>query len=322
MKKGQLSIFVLLGLAVILVVSLVLVATRDETAAARISAPSRFAAVVGEYQSCVDEVITDAVARQLAQGGWLHPVDGLFVMPATVHMGVRDRRSNVPDLQDMETDLADEVPLLIGPCVDNAVTTGINQGITLERADTLVSATYLDDRVVFAIESPLVLRSGDDSFTVPRFTALVRSQGTALRQAAEDIAFESARNDALALKPAIDSEHDTEVLALGEGLAVVSITKENQTFNVALETQAASPPQAPRLRLPSTITLQEGRGSVPLEVLAGNAPFTFTTNMPWLVATEAALSGDGALSGTYPARITVTGAAGLSDTVLIEVVVP
>ena len=79
-KRGQLSIFMIAGVLVVIAVSLFLYA--QSPGSLPLETPARFAPVANALRACMHATVEDAVHQQLVSGGVLHPINPVLLLSA------------------------------------------------------------------------------------------------------------------------------------------------------------------------------------------------------------------------------------------------
>ena len=182
MRKGQISFFIIL--AVILIFGVILFQYVDGRLGgipyAQQVFEDRVQTVKNTVQACVDKTAEDALFLFGMQGGLIFPlldflegVEG--VPPQTVHFG--DYEVNtfqyvgfniIPSKEFLEKyQLAEYMRLELPKCVDWSLFRDLN----ITSGNINASASILDEKVLFNIKYPLVIRTKERQSSLDRFTS-------------------------------------------------------------------------------------------------------------------------------------------------------
>ncbi|MBI4448127.1 hypothetical protein HY643_04045 [Candidatus Woesearchaeota archaeon] len=190
MKKGQVTIFIILGVLIIVVIGLIAFykgqAGRKAEEEARIltQLPPEFRDIGASLLSCSEVVGGDSILTVGSQGGYYD----LSKIPSIEYYGYRNipylyfrGKSNVPSKEKVEKELANYVEANLNECARDF------EGFSLTFAEAEVTTTLKESEVRFKVKWPVIIKKGDLESTMPETTLIVNGKLEVLRQAAESL---------------------------------------------------------------------------------------------------------------------------------------
>jgi len=153
-KRGQSTIFIIVGIVIVLLVVLGIIFSSEiaDTVglSERISYPEEIEEVRDIIQGCVDDSAEEAVVNFGFTGGYYHLPDNVFETDLTLPYYYFDGNNLMPSLNNIEAELGEYVMFLVGSCVYLDDVTDFD--LELKEMDAEVSIE--DGFVEFSVEYP------------------------------------------------------------------------------------------------------------------------------------------------------------------------
>lgn len=173
MRRGQITLFIIIGIIILAAVGvLLLFSNRDDaiTQPALLDAPLQFRPATHLIESCIDETTRHAIDIVALQGGYLSPPeDSLRWGDTASAYGYIKTSYLLPSKARMEEEIEAYLPVVFYDCIDQSLTTDF----TLTAANISTDVTIQDDQVMVDIVNPLHIAKGDSLYETDRFTYTV-----------------------------------------------------------------------------------------------------------------------------------------------------
>lgn len=324
MKKGQLSIFILLGLVVI-IASAFLLFVQQPFMQPQLQGEAALPGIQQLYSSCAGQVVTEAVHDQLSGGGVLRHDDVIVTPLALVEVGADWKGARVPTLAAMEEELVDVVPLLLIECERVSREAAERAGLSLVMDLASVNATYTSSSLVATIALDAQLFGEEISGSLQPFTMTVATDALALRDKAQGLAEDAVASDGVPMRAALDAVQDVLVVQVSPGSMVLALAGENETFNVGLRMRGAETTSSGPSLLDETLEVSaESVGEKKLNVINPDGlKLTGNVDLPWLDVQETTLYYDTAdvAPGDYVASVALQDTLGRATSRVLKVIV-
>jgi hypothetical protein len=168
MKKGQVTTFIIVGL-IILMVATIVYTNRDKIIITQ--EPNAFPEVQNYVDNCLKDVIDDAILFVGNQGGYYDtPDDYTFFYSNTIRIPVYSETH--PELAEIETSLSNYVQ----DKWQDHCNLEIIEGVNLVYDNLTVSTTISDSKIIFDVNFPIDIKVGDKSEHVEFFSVDVPSK--------------------------------------------------------------------------------------------------------------------------------------------------
>jgi hypothetical protein len=316
LKRGQLSVFLLVGLVLVIAVSFVLYLQTQKTVA--LPEPEWSRSAVFAIDSCFETQATNAIALQMARGGYVAPLRAV-PSPLPVLLAVDDEKLLMPTLQDMADNLVLELPAMLDDCANQSI-----PGFTLTPADATVKADYNADGATVRIDMPIKIAAAGRSYVLPEQLVTVRNANLApMRDAAEGIATLVASGGGLPVQQLANLSYGVKIMDIGFGYSIISFQKQDDVFNIAVHESGRDRQSMLFLNGPTDIVAQHGSVTrSPLDVTT-SFPLTYSTDAPWAsVANDELVIDSNALDpGTYFTAVHAVDSRGAEADMVVKVVV-
>jgi hypothetical protein len=316
-KKGQLTIFILLGAVFIIAVGLVLY-TQGMSKEQKM--PASLRPVAAAFQNCFKQSVAETAVTQLAQGGSLSPVNAAVLPPLLVQVVVDKDGVYVPSVEDMESDLDANLPRILSEC--KAFAQQSVPGAMIGDAEITVESTYIEAGLVTRIIAPYPMTMGSVSGTLSeQVVSLDMPYVISLRRAAQDIAEGVLTTGGLPLQTIASMPYTVNTAVAGFGYTIISLGSGGGIFNIAvLEPGRDSAPVI--LSLPETFIA--GKDRLNQYFVRMNDIAEVSTNLGWVTITpqgEIIIDTRDQTEGSYSTEVTATDNSGNVDHALLRVVV-
>ena len=170
MKKGQVALFMLLGIILFLISIVAFQVLRTQHLSAERS-PSA-APVQNFIEACIAQVGADAIISTGMRGGYYHqpPAFTRGLLPNTA-IYLDEGQQYVPTLQDWETALADYMDANLQNCVEN--NTFAEQGLVLSFEQPKSVTSIGENEVHWRVQLPVTITQGRTTLRIKEFSATV-----------------------------------------------------------------------------------------------------------------------------------------------------
>ena len=182
MRRGQITVFIILGLAVLLAVAIVLYFTAQQVVfRGGVIVPREAQPVYDYVSSCSSTLGEEAITILGLQGGFVEIPDDIARTP-TSYVPIDERgivriplwyyegEGRVPSLALMEAHIAQYVEENIPACIDN-FSAFVNQYPVIAQAEPQVSATIGEDDVTIRLAYPVQIQRDGQIVDVPEFVS-------------------------------------------------------------------------------------------------------------------------------------------------------
>jgi hypothetical protein len=177
-KKGQVTLFIILGIVLLIAVSVGIVLRKDISAGIQKVKISRSVELQQEVdkvepfvQDCLESTTEDAILRIVAKGGYNAPKNFVTYDYYTVPIYFDKGKETVPGMQDVANEIAFAVKSDVAQCANfNAVSLPVK---ALKRPEATV--TISKAVVTIDLEWPLQVGTETESATISEFSAKVKT---------------------------------------------------------------------------------------------------------------------------------------------------
>ena len=180
MKRGQVALFVLLGLVLVLALFLVFYFSQEESHEALVKEiPAQFSALHTSLQSCLDATVYQGITLLAHMGGHFP-----FIGPSqgAVSYYYKNGEYFIPDLGDLEKSLARYLTLEMPLCFDFLDYTFQKEGNL-----TISFVSLRADSVKVVIKKPFVVGTEGLTTSFDTFTVVVHTSLSSLRDISENL---------------------------------------------------------------------------------------------------------------------------------------
>ncbi|MFA6888955.1 MAG: hypothetical protein WC254_05675 [Candidatus Woesearchaeota archaeon] len=210
MKRAQLSIFILIGLFILLIIGFFVFFSQSEIEQNTIETATPIQVYV---EQCIQDIGNDAINYLSLQGGYYKTPSpyytfGFYNIPYYYY----ENNSLVPTQQDIEEQLGYYINQKMPNCIDN-FTAFTSQGYNISTGSLKTTVSLKEDRVVFSVYYPLIIKQNVQTTTYTQFTAEVMS----------------SLHLATTITQEIIEFHDTDA-----NMPLSKITKLSEKYNVSM----------------------------------------------------------------------------------------
>lgn len=174
-KKGQITLFIIVGVIILLVVSISLmmrasVTKRDLSAEIeRDVLPNDVVPIRNYMEFCLEKLLTPSIFLLGIQGGYLNPPDdALLTRSAVVAYGAIDGENMLPTHEQIQLELETYLEESIEVCSASLIVFE-NQGLKIERGDADATVSVTGDSVLALIEYPVTVTLLDSTYGINEF---------------------------------------------------------------------------------------------------------------------------------------------------------
>ena len=174
-KKGQITLFIIIGIVLVIVVGLTLFLVRSNKTGTIEEEVSESATLKGFVENCIEEVAVPALYLQGLQGGYIYPPEDSFQMEEynyRISYLYSLGKNNVPSRTQMQNDINRYINENLDSCLDNFnVYKEQGYDISLESINTK-STIGLND-VFIKVNYPIILTKGNTREEVNEFSSTI-----------------------------------------------------------------------------------------------------------------------------------------------------
>jgi len=291
-KRGQITVFIIVGILLLILAALAiflrgtLTERAFEKAAEQQQLPSDIAPINNYVELCLQRSLAPGVFLLGAQGGYITPPEGsLTTQNAVVAYGAVDGKPTMPDASVAERQLAGYTEDAISLCLLN-LSEFRRQGYDIEAGKPSAIVHVTDDKVLVNLDYPLAVRKGNASYELRFFSANVPIRLGHVLQVANDIV-NGVTDDPGDVDFRSLSTHDAyiTVLPYDQESIIYAIRDENSTvddapFTFMLATKDKTRNTPPKLDfIGNIVTKQDTTVTVQVTASDGeNDHLTFYTN--------------------------------------------
>jgi hypothetical protein len=316
MKKGQLAIFVLLGIVVLISIALLL--TMQPSGQAPVL-PTQLQASARSLEACFKTAAQSMLELQMSRGGLVAPTHAVSAPPVVVQLVADETGVWTPALEDMEADLSWAISEAIKECPAQvrASVPGASIGTDVTPS---VRTVYADNGVTVIINYPLTLTAGDVKEAMYGVSFTLKTDVIRLHDAASSIASQVSAYGAIPIDDLSKIDADISMMSVGYGWTFISLNKNGAVYNIAVRERTRVINQQITILLPSRIVMAAGTAAV-REI--GNEGTTYVTNLPWARVEHGRLILNTANvdPGEYMLRIVATDIMGHEDDAVSRILV-
>lgn len=227
-SKGQITIFVVLGIAIIAAVAIgyymissTEISASESEAKALSQLPSDVAEVRKSISECVQYTLEDAIAQAGMFGGFTEPKqDALFTGNDFVNYASISKVKKLPSLKEVKTNIASYMNTYIPDCIDTE-----NEKFKITLPEPKTSIDISSRKVLAEVDYKVVLKSGDSTFTLSEpFMAESPVRFLDIYNAADKIAGKAAESP--------EQINVDYLLTLGEEVDVIPFDEKNVIYRI------------------------------------------------------------------------------------------
>lgn len=231
-KKGQITVFIVIGLVIILGTVLFLFykayIVRDRIA----FIPDSVTPTQQYVQSCLDEVGKEAILFVAAHGGY-YDLPDLADIELALPYYFYEEQNSMPSKQEIEEQLALYMDNELFFCLKNFVPL---KGVSIEQGEIQTTATIKEDKVLFDVLFPLIIIQEDATTTLSYFSTTVSTKLNAiydLISAFMTIQEQDTSSICISCLVKLETENNirTEMYSIKEGVVQFSIIDEEILIN-------------------------------------------------------------------------------------------
>lgn len=253
MRKAQLSLFIIIGIVIVVATALVLYSRQP---AGQAPLPADFAPVTSAIKGCLDNAFADALASVAAGGGHAIPPATAIDLPAGYAAIGRDgQTTTIPTLDAIAADAGLSTALAVEGCLDAS---GVReQGFTIQNAPATVAVRFDDTASLATLRWPLQVTKGGATATMDAMTSTRDFPMKALHADALTAA-DAVTDKGIDLDRFIDLGSTITYITHNESTLLFSVKRGDDLFAFAAVLRRNHPPYAPSLA-PITMTPGETR---------------------------------------------------------------
>lgn len=172
MKRGQITLFVILGIIVLAVIGLGIYFKESLLEQRELAEVAERAVVAPEVQQiynhvfdCVDRIARDGLVVVGLQGGYFEPPEDSIELPEegiAIAIGFDKGENKLPSLETIRSEMAAYVDSYLPTCVDLE----LFEGYSFEEDLPTTQVDVLDDRVVFVVNYPIKVEKNGNVFNL------------------------------------------------------------------------------------------------------------------------------------------------------------
>lgn len=184
MKRGQISLFIIVGLIILIFTTLAYFAITS--LAPEQVETTDFSSFNFMYDSCLDTASRQAIQGLEVYGGYLDTPPSYYLYDdIEVPYYYSDGDIKTISKTDLENNLADTFILLLNDCLDLDYWKNIYE---IEKMNPIISTNIYDNKITFNVDYPIQLDAGIRSISIPKQTFTVDSKLGKLHSIASQIA--------------------------------------------------------------------------------------------------------------------------------------
>jgi hypothetical protein len=173
-KKGQITLFIIIGIVLLIVVGVTLVLIRNVNKAETDARVGESISLQAFVEECIEEIAIPAIYLQGLQGGYIFPIDDSFVREGSDYSisYLYDRESNVPTRKQIQSELNLYVNANLRYCLggfESYKNMGYKVETGLINTDSIIS---IDD-IQIKVSYPITLKQGDKQEKIDEFSVTI-----------------------------------------------------------------------------------------------------------------------------------------------------
>jgi hypothetical protein len=185
MRKGQVSVFIIIGLGLLIITGMLMYLASSQQSSIftggldiQYHIKDSLEPAKNYIESCLAQVSEEPIKKIGSGGGTLNPVSYTYYYGSKIsYLGFTGHGTVANSMlrrQDMETELADEIEARLGNCVNLGIFE--RQGFAVEHGEPKVNVTITKNKVLLGLYYPLSFSKGNVSMTRSDFNAEISSQ--------------------------------------------------------------------------------------------------------------------------------------------------
>ncbi len=233
-KRGQITTFIIIGIIILAIVSVVLYFRGEEIDQLPREAVSPDVKPVQLFvEECIQKTAVPGIYQLGMQGGYIIPPEDSFSTELyTISYGLKDGKDTFPTIDEMQQQVSDYLKLSLPLCI-NGFEEFEQQGITIEEGELNVETRIFKEEVMLIIDYPLNIIQGESKNKMSNFMAKIPVSVGENYNLAKRIAEESQEN--IILNDLLIPNKKVNLLPSSRDTMIVSILDEeiflnNRTF--------------------------------------------------------------------------------------------
>ena len=193
-KKGQVTIYIIIGIILVLVIGALFLfrpnITKVEEA---IEVPLELIPVKDYVDDCLRQVVTTGIYLLGTQGGYIFPPSGSLETDfSTIAYGYNLGKDNLVSISKMEEELSTYIGFGLPDCINFSVLEQEGFNITQEKIEVETNVNY--DNIIFEVKYPLEIVKEDYSSKLDKFIQIVPIRLGYVHSVAKDIIKKNVNN--------------------------------------------------------------------------------------------------------------------------------
>ena len=238
MKKGQITLFVIIGIIIIAVIGLgvyfrgsIIQDKATESLAERDVVEPEVQEVYNHIFDCAEETAKEGLVLIGLQGGYAQaPLDSIDIEDEgiSIAIGYDQGENKLPTLLTIQNELVSYVNTFAPTCVN----LNLFEGFSFEEKDPSTSVRILEDAVVFEINYPVVAKKGDTTYNLDKsykFSYPVRFRR--IYEISQSIINNEKDAVSIDINYLLDFGIDIDVLSYDEGQVIYLLTDDESKLD-------------------------------------------------------------------------------------------
>lgn len=230
-KRGQSTIFMVVAIIVILVLSIgfFFKGYLKQTIKQDVVISQQIIPIQDSIQNCVSSGLIDAVRLIGLQGGYINPPpSALKTEFSTIAYGYYEGRNVLADIKKIETEISSYIELVLPLCFDKTEFNNFNIETSTPKSKTTISEKYISTEVDF----PIIISKDKFTFNLnKRYYSKLNFDSNKILNFVNTIINTEIKNpNYIDLTLLTDSGFDIAILPIDDKISVYSVTDVNSTI--------------------------------------------------------------------------------------------